>query len=116
MRQFEITRRLFGKELIARIVRLDEGIHVLIYGGSCSHIGAVSIILQDGNCTTTQFPNHKDGVVSEMWAKALTQICKEQVVVAAGIHYDNPNREDIQKVLSVIDEMIEEAAALFSSG
>lgn len=115
MRQFEITRRLFGKELTAHVAHLDDGIHVLIYGGSRSHIGAVSIIDQGMHCSTTQFPNHRDGLVSEMWAKALAKACEEPVVAVAGIHYDEPTRDDIQKILFAVNEMIGEASALLSS-
>ena len=115
MRQFEITRQLFDRELTARIVRLDEGIHVLVYGGSRPHIGAVSVIAPGGDCTTIQFPHHRDGVVSEMWAKALAEVCKESVAVAAGIHYDDLSKEDIQKILSVMEEMVAEASVLLSS-
>ena len=115
MQQCESTRQLFGKNLTAHVIRLDEGIHVLIYGGSCSHIGALSVIALGENCSTTQFPNHRDGVISEMWAKALAEVCAEPVVAAAGIHYDNLSREDIQKILSAMEEMVAEASTLLSS-
>lgn len=115
MYQFEITRHLFGRELTAHIVRLDAGIHVLIYGGNRSHVGAVSIVDQGKVCETTQFPGHKDGIVSEMWAKALARTHTGSIVVAAGIHYDNLTGEDIKAILSATEEMLDRTQMLLSS-
>lgn len=106
MKTIEITRELFGEKITATAVLLDEGIQVSVFGGSRPHVGAVSITDPAGACHTTQFPGHKDSVVSEQWAKALFAEGFCPVVVGAGIHYDNLNREGINTVVALTDEML----------
>ena len=106
MRRFEITRKFLGADLTAQVLCLDEGLHVSVFGGTRTHIGAVSIVSPEGLVNTTQFPGHKDGVVSARWAEALSEAGVRPCVVEAGIHYDNLNRQEIDQVVSLTDEML----------
>lgn len=108
MRQLELSRALFGAEITARVLRLDQGIHVSVSGGALAHIGAVSVVSPKGECVTRQFPGHRDSAVSERWAKALSEAGYWPVIVTAGIHYDALSREGIAEVLAVTDEMLSE--------
>ena len=115
MKNFVITRSLWSCDITAQITVLDEGIHVLIFGGHHTHIGAVSKADFKGNLTTAQFPGHKDGVVSERWASALSEIGFRPVVVVAGIHFDNLDHTGIQKVLELTESMLKELISLLTS-
>lgn len=84
-----VSITLFGKKITAELTRLDQGVQVLVAGGDLSHVGAVSIVDPEGHITTTQFPGHRDGVVSRRWAEALAETGNIPAVVTAGIHYDN---------------------------
>lgn len=106
MKTVEITRKLLGEDVTAFVLFLDGGVHASIYGGSRPHIGAVSVVDLAGKCHTTQFPGHKDGVVSERWAKALAEAGYRPVVVEAGIHYDNLSREGIMAVIRLTDKIL----------
>lgn len=86
--------------------RLDEGMHVLITGGEKSHIGAISYAYPDHPVSTIQFPGHKDGIVSEQWARELYQLLGETVCVECGIHYDNLKKDEIEEVVKVCKEML----------
>lgn len=108
MRQFELRRTLFGADIIAQVTVLDNGVHVLLTGGDRTHVGAVSVAYPQGNITTQQFPSHKDGVVSERWAKALCEAGRRPAVVVAGIHYDDLSREQIAEVVALTDDMLRE--------
>lgn len=44
IKQTLLKTELFGYEICAHVTRLDEGIQVLIAGGSRTHIGAVSFM------------------------------------------------------------------------
>jgi hypothetical protein len=116
MRQYKISRTLFDCEIIVQILCPDQGIHVSIFGGELSHIGAVSIVDPDGNLSTTQFAGHKDAAVSEAWAKAMAQAGFRPLVVEAGIHYDHLSPEGIQQVLTVNQELLAEALAWLKKG
>lgn len=108
MRSVEITRSLFHEKITALALPLEEGLHVSICGGSRPHIGAVSIVSPEGERRTWQFPGHKDGVVSERWAEALSRAGFRPVVVEAGIHYDALRQEEIAAVVALTDKMLKE--------
>ena len=108
MKRFSLTRELMGAPVTAQAVRLPEGLQIGVYGGTLPHIGAVSIIDPAGACTTAQFPGHKDGVVSERWARALSEAGYHPAVITAGIHYDNLSREQITGVVELTDDMLSE--------
>lgn len=108
MKRFELTRNLFGAEITAEVLRLEQGLHVSLYGGELPHIGAVSVASPGGELTTHQFPGHKEGVVSENWAKALSQAGYRPAVVEAGIHYDHLSREGIAAVVELSGQMLNE--------
>jgi tagatose-1,6-bisphosphate aldolase non-catalytic subunit AgaZ/GatZ len=105
---FSISRILYDKEITAYILHPDQGLHVSVFGGELSHIGAVSIVSPDGICNTIQFPGHREGSVSEAWAKALAEAGCQPVVVEAGIHYDHLSRDGIEAVVALSNEMLAE--------
>ena len=106
MRQFEITRGLFRADVTAQVLQLDEGLHVSVFGGTRPHIGAVSVTSSTGAAETTQFPGHKDGVVSDRWAKTLSEAGYRPNVVEAGIHFDHLTEQEIDMVLALTDEIL----------
>ncbi|ANU50344.2 hypothetical protein ADH76_29695 [Enterocloster clostridioformis] len=106
MRQFTITRSLMGADITAQVLVLDEGCHVSLFGGNHTHIGAISVVTPMGSIETTQFPGHKDSVVSDQWARALAKAGHCPCVVEVGIHYDNLNQQEIDMVVSLTEEML----------
>ena len=111
MKTIEITRELFGEPVAVLALPLDGGVHVSVFGGSRPHIGAVSIADMDGCVTTTQFPFHKEQVISRKWAGALARLGRLPVVVEAGIHYGGLDGAGIQKVLALADTLLGEVSA-----
>lgn len=107
MTQLTLERELMGAKIIAQAVCLPGGLQVTVYGGTLPHIGAVSVVDPQGSITTRQFPTHKDGTVSERWARALSEAGYRPAVVTAGIHYDDLNREQIVEVIALTDNMLE---------
>lgn len=90
----------------ARVHLLDVGVHVLLIGGCRTHVGAVSHA-SPGECVQTiQFPTHREGVVSEQWAKALCEHLHCPVVVNCGIHYDHVSKADIMEIVSVTEHLL----------
>lgn len=96
-----------GYSIDAACTVLDEGIHVLITGGSRTHVGAVSCAFCGEEVQTFQFPAHRDGAVSEAWAKALCLTFQTPVVVNCGIHYDNVTKCEIMEIMAVTEKLLE---------
>lgn len=109
MKQFTISRQLFGEEIRAWIRAGQDGTRVSVSGGQLPHVGAVTVVQAEGECKTVQYPGHKDAAVSERWAQALAAAGYRPIMVEAGIHYDNLSREGIQAVLNLSEEMLAEA-------
>ena len=106
MRVIQLEKMLMGYQLEARCSILDEGIHVLLTGGSRTHVGAVSFCFPGEQAQTVQFPGHRDGVVSEKWAECLCRKLDTPVTVNCGIHYDNVDKEDICRIVAETEEML----------
>ena len=95
--------------------RLDYGLHVLVAGGQCSHVGAVSGAGYPEE-KTISLGTHKEAAVTVHWAKALADAIGEPCTVAAGIHYDGADRALIQKILAACDGLLNELAERLTSG
>ena len=108
MKRFELKRTLFGADITAQVTVLDDGVHVLLTGGERAHVGAVSVVNPQGDITTQQFQTHKDGVVSEWWAKVISETGYYPIAIVVGIHYDGLNREQIDNVVKLTDDMLDE--------
>lgn len=107
IKQTLLKTDLFGYEICANVIRLDEGLEVNISGGSHTHIGSVSFIGYNGISKTIQLPGHKDASISIHWAETLWNCLKEPVCVQCGIHYADLNQSQIEAVTASCDRMLE---------
>lgn len=115
MKTVKICRQALGKRITAQVLVLDTGVHVSVFGGQKPHIGAISIVDPDGNCTTQQFAGHRDGAVSEPWAQEFARAGYRPVVVEAGIHYDHLHPAQISLVLECCEQMMREVLAYLAA-
>jgi hypothetical protein len=104
----QIKRVVLGKEILSCVQWLEHGIQATITGGDLPHIGAVSIMDEQGQLATTLFPEHRDDIISERWAVRLYEVYSMPVVVTVGIHYDRVDRDGIAEIVATTDEMLEE--------
>jgi predicted nucleotide-binding protein len=109
----EANVRLIGNDLL-----------VAIWGGEKPHIGAVSVAqarpsLKDPNVTSATasvfcFVGHKEDELAKAASEILAAAMNTQVVVTAGIHWDNMSKEGIQKVIRnseiLVDLILEKVA------
>ena len=108
-RTLTLTRTVLGAPLTARVLLTEEGVQVSLTGGTRPHIGAVSVADPTGKVSTTEFPSHRDGVLSERWAEVLTQAGLYPAVLAAGVHYDGITKENIRAVCDASEELLQQA-------
>jgi predicted nucleotide-binding protein len=112
----EANVRLIGNDLL-----------VAIWGGEKPHIGAVSVAqarpsLKDPNVTSATasvfcFVGHKEDELAKAASEILAAAMNTQVVVTAGIHWDNMSKEGIQKVIRnseiLVDLILEKVASSY---
>lgn len=83
---------------------------VLITGG-VRHIGAASTAYIDDcgvQALTSAVPNHKEHTISESISLKLASALGRTVTVVMGIHYDNLSREEIFKVVEIVNSKVDE--------
>ena len=105
--RLECEVQLLGWPIRAGALRLDEGWDVCVFGGSRSHVGAVTLAEPDGSIQTMLRRDHRDDAVSVRWAQALAQCWNAPVCVRAGIHYDNIGRAEIDRILEACEALLQ---------
>lgn len=105
-RNVRLEETLFGFPIQCSATVLDDGIHVLLTGGSRTHIGAISTCLPGKAPETRVFPGHKEHYISEPWARALADHFGVPVCVVCGIHYDNATEAQITEIMDCTNGML----------
>lgn len=101
----------------AEAIFLGEDLLVAIWGGEKPHIGAVGAAqprpsLADGDkvsatSSVLTYPGHKEDVVVKHAAEAISAALDTNVVVTAGIHWDNLGPDEIKTVLARCREIVD---------
>lgn len=109
MKELKVRTKLYGYPIEAFISVLDEGLHVLLVGGCRTHVGAVSRAVPGQETETVQYPSHREGTVSERWASRLSEVFRCPAVVCCGIHYDHVSKEEIRRIVTAAEDLLERA-------
>jgi hypothetical protein len=119
-----------GKYDISASVRLiGRDLLVAIWGGEKPHIGAVAVAqprpsLKDptvtsANVSVFSYLGHKEDELAKAAAEVLAAALKTNVVVTAGIHWDQLPAEGIRQVVrnseSLVDRILDTIASEFPS-
>jgi hypothetical protein len=127
--QFTIQTREGEYDLTASVRRIGPDLLVAIWGGEKPHIGAIAIAqprpsLKDPAVTSATasvfcYVGHKEDELAKAAAEILAATLKTNVVVTAGIHWDNLPPEGLERVIRnseiLVEMILERCAADFSS-
>ncbi len=107
--EFTINTNEGEYDIAAYVRQIGQDILVAIWGGDKPHIGAVAMAqprpsLRDPEVTSSTasvfaYVGHKEDDLAKAAAEILAATLKTNVVVAAGIHWDNLPPEGIQRVI-----------------
>ena len=96
-------------DLSASVRLIGQDVLVAIWGGEKPHIGAVAVAqprpsLKDPDVTSASasvicLVGHKEDELAKAAAEILAAALKTQVVVTAGIHWDNLDPQGIQRII-----------------
>ncbi|MCD4717068.1 MAG: hypothetical protein K8R45_10045 [Desulfobacterales bacterium] len=114
-------------DLEAGVRLIGNDLLVGIWGGEKPHIGAVSVAqprpsLKNPNVTSATasvfcFVGHKEDELAKAVSEILAAALNTQVVVTAGIHWDNISEEGIQKVIRnseiLVDLILDKVSSLY---
>ncbi|MCD1295564.1 hypothetical protein CUJ83_11195 [Methanocella sp. CWC-04] len=96
--------------IILNAVRLGPDTLVYITGGD-AHIGAAAVGTFTGGLASSSVitvPSHRDDRVAKDAAEKLSKSLRSNVVVVAGIHYDNMTPDEITSAIRICEELIVE--------
>jgi hypothetical protein len=127
--QFTIQTREGEYDLTASVRLIGPDLLVAIWGGEKPHIGAIAMAqprpsLKDPAVTSStasvfSYVGHKEDELAKAAAEILAATLKTNVVVTAGIHWDNLPPEGIRRVIKnsqiLVEMILERYAAEFSS-
>lgn len=127
--QFMLETDTGAYDLTASIRIIGSDLLVAIWGGDKPHIGAVAVAqprpsLKDPAVTSSSasvicLVGHKEDELAKAAAEILAAALKTQVVVTAGIHWDNLSPEAIQRVVRnsefLVDMILEKCVAQLPS-
>ena len=117
--EFTIQTETGAYDLTASARWIGPDLLVAIWGGEKPHIGAVAVAqprpsLKDPEVTSATASvicniGHKEDELVKAASEILASVLKTQIVVAAGIHWDNLDDEGIQTIIKnsrILVEMI----------
>ena len=107
--EFTIKTDTEAYDLEAFVKQIGQDLLVAIWGGEKPHIGAVAVAqprpsLKDHRLTSSTasvfcYPGHKDDIVAKDAAEKISSAINTNVTVTVGIHWDNINESEIERVL-----------------
>jgi hypothetical protein len=107
--EFTIKTRQEAYSLEASVKEIGEDLLIAIWGGDRPHIGAVAVAqprpsLKDERIVSATasvfcFLGHKDDLVAKEAAERISSALNANVVVAAGIHWDDIDEAGISAVM-----------------
>lgn len=126
---FKVKTNEGAYDLEAGVRLIGQDLLVAIWGGDKPHIGAVSIAqprpsLKDPKITSATasvfcFSGHKEDELAKAASEVLAAALNTQVVVTAGIHWDNIEERGIQRVIQhseiLVEMILDQIASLSNS-
>jgi hypothetical protein len=101
--------------LEALVLSIGPDLSVSIWGGTHPHIGAVALALPrpslknrrktSATASVLTLPGHKEDVTVKAVSEALAAALKRNVVVSAGIHWDNLTPEEIGTIIRLTEKL-----------
>lgn len=99
--------QVLGRPIHVLVYDTGNGFSVLIEGGDRGHVGAAAVALPGQPVELLELPGHRDGVLCQRWAAALSAAFQVPVAAVAGVHYDDLQKPQIQEILDAMEEELQ---------
>lgn len=113
-----IEERCQESSLVAKAEWVGGDLWVLVSGGDAPHIGSVAVAVprdslsgdgtKSATVSTINITGHMDNHVGDKFAKRLASVFSCHVSVSCGIHFDNARPDDIEKVVTASNRLLEQ--------
>ena len=116
MKRITVTVKQGRFSLEALVASIGPDLLVSVWGGTHPHIGAVALALPrpslqnrrktSATASVLTILGHKEDVTAKMVSEALAAALKRNVVVTAGIHWDNLKPEEIGAINELTTQLV----------
>jgi gallate decarboxylase subunit D len=116
MKRFVVAVREGRFRLEALVASIGPDLLVAVWGGTHPHIGAVALALPrpslqnrrktSATSSVLTLLGHKEDVTAKVVSESLSAALKQNVVVTAGIHWDNLRPEEIGAINELTNKLI----------
>lgn len=95
--------------------------YIIQLTGGTAHVGAAAVGIFDSvsgraSSSVITVPGHREDELALLGARRLSEACRSTTVFIAGIHVDDITKKEIEKIISVSEEMIEELSDILREG
>jgi len=125
VQSFEVTAGEGKFQVLAKVFELGPDCLVILWGGTRPHVGAVGMAqvrasLRDpaqlsATSSVFTFVGHKEDLVAKMMAEELARRLGRNTVVAAGIHWDGLNDNEIKTITMLCQTIKEQVIEKYKS-
>lgn len=108
--RIELCRQALGHPITVTALPAGRDWSVTVLGGCAPHVGSVSLAEYENGETklrTLLRDSHKDQVVGDRFAQKLAGQGRCTVCVSCGIHYENPDKADLEQIVACTDALLE---------
>lgn len=109
--RIELSRDVLGYPITVTALPAGKDWSVTVLGGCAPHVGSVSLAeYGEGGVTlrTLLRETHKDQIVGDCFARRLAERRRCTVCVSCGIHYEDPNKADLEQIVACAHDLLEE--------
>lgn len=124
-RFFDVSEGDGRFEVFAKVFELGPDCLVILWGGTRPHVGAVGLAqarpsLRDptqraATSSVFTFVGHKEDMVAKMMSEELAKRLGKNVVVSAGIHWDNLTDPEIKTITKLCQSILDDIIAKFNT-
>ncbi len=108
--RIELYRQVLGYPITVTALPAGRDWNVTVLGGCAPHVGSVSLAeYEDGEVRLRTFlrDTHKDQIVGDRFARRLAEQERCTVCVSCGIHYEDPDKADLERIVACTEALLE---------
>lgn len=119
MNEFSLSAGEGKHQVYLKSVLCGKDVSICIYGGEIPHIGAIAVAVPEkslsgddkdsASVSVVCIPGHKEDELARHAALILSSKWQCIVTVSVGIHIDNASKEDINKLSTNVEKLVEDS-------
>ena len=108
--KIELDQQGLGYSITVTALPAGRDWSVTVLGGCAPHVGSVSLAEYESGkvkLRTLLRDSHKDQVVGDRFARRLAEQGRCTVCVSCGIHYEDPDKADLERIVACADALLQ---------